>query len=541
MTQTVNSALAQRILKKAERVSKRLQKELVTTDDLNGREEYIRSILDEELEQDEYIGIISDECVGVIHTNRLREGGTFTDPISQNCANTKEPLAQMYSRDTGEVIIDATVPIIMDKDGKQLNVRVGRISHRPSLAILVGSITVVPIAGALITGLVLQLNTAFLITMAILGVVLTSFLALVFYTNVRKALRKWYSITRTVCAGDLTVEVQNNSRNEFHQIGFEINKIILGVKNIIDELNRSVTSLNSVSKEQAKETQVLSGTFKDFSETMQVFSGGAEHQMSALQSADAMIQNMNNGLRNMKKEIQGSVHVSENAATIADEGQGAIQSLEKKMKVVEKVIEEASDKIMKVAEDTNVVMSKISSITEIAEQTNLLALNASIEASRAGDAGRGFAVVADEVRKLAESTNYFATEIVSTIENVRNEINESAEQVKENTILIHNGLDTIQLAGQSINHLKVTSQNTKESVTGNENFVNQLIQNGEQLGSSVSGVAKIAEVFTLKVEDTVNGVDKHVQGIESLANGAAELAEQATSLNRIVSRFKLTK
>ncbi|WP_373558577.1 methyl-accepting chemotaxis protein [Bacillus sp. FJAT-45350] len=447
----------------------------------------------------------------------------------------------MYSRDTGEVIIDATVPIIMDKDGKQLNVRVGRISHRPSLAILVGSITVVPIAGALITGLVLQLNTAFLITMAILGVVLTSFLALVFYTNVRKALRKWYSITRTVCAGDLTVEVQNNSRNEFHQIGFEINKIILGVKNIIDELNRSVTSLNSVSKEQAKETQVLSGTFKDFSETMQVFSGGAEHQMSALQSADAMIQNMNNGLRNMKKEIQGSVHVSENAATIADEGQGAIQSLEKKMKVVEKVIEEASDKIMKVAEDTNVVMSKISSITEIAEQTNLLALNASIEASRAGDAGRGFAVVADEVRKLAESTNYFATEIVSTIENVRNEINESAEQVKENTILIHNGLDTIQLAGQSINHLKVTSQNTKESVTGNENFVNQLIQNGEQLGSSVSGVAKIAEVFTLKVEDTVNGVDKHVQGIESLANGAAELAEQATSLNRIVSRFKLTK
>ena len=38
------------------------------------------------------------------------------------------------------------------------------------------------------------------------------------------------NLTRRISAGDLTAEVTNRSRTEFHQIGFEINKIAMELK-----------------------------------------------------------------------------------------------------------------------------------------------------------------------------------------------------------------------------------------------------------------------------------------------------------------------
>jgi methyl-accepting chemotaxis protein len=115
----------------------------------------------------------------------------------------------------------------------------------------------------------------------------------------------------------------------------------------------------------------------------------------------------------------GMEELSHSAVTIADTAAGvALQAGDVRQRIAGALTElqQASDRVVALAQRIGEIEGILSVINDIADQTNLLALNAAIEAARAGESGRGFAVVADEVRRLAERSKAAAAQIAKLVE-----------------------------------------------------------------------------------------------------------------------------
>lgn len=160
-----------------------------------------------------------------------------------------------------------------------------------------------------------------------------------------------------------------------------------------------------------------------------------------------------------------------------------------------------SEELMTELEANSTKIVEITAVIEgIADQTNLLALNASIEAARAGEAGRGFAVVADEVKKLAEHTTKSVTEIRSTADNVKDNI--------ENCVASLNSIGS-----------EVTS------IQGSTTEVTEAIH---QQSAAVEEISSTVNSFAEEIERTASTAQGTRQSMENISGELDKLSDQVS-------------
>lgn len=539
MSRLLKTAVAKKALLKVERVARKVKKSWDATQAIEQQTEVIRALLDEELARDEYFVIVDESGYGFIHTNRLREGNKFTDEVGLAAARTNTPLLQLYPRNTGELLIDAACPLFTDKNGKKFNLRMGRLTHAPFLGLIFGSLNVVPSLVAGFTGYAVGMTLADSIIVFAGTFFIGLVMSLIYYFAIMNRLRSWYGVTRTVSSGDLSAEVQTiGFRNEFHQIGYELNKMILGMRAIMKDFDSAAQTVERISTEQEGESQRISAAFQELAAAMETFRGGAEQQQSSIGTSFSMVQEMMNQVQRMQEKVEDALAGADQAIIDANQGEAAIISAQQQMKAIQDDVLQTAGKIRVISEEANMVMAKVSAITAISKQTNLLAINAAIEAERAGESGKGFSIVAKEVRKLAEGTSDFSKDIMSSLEQTRRDLEMAVIQVQENVTSIDEGIEIVTQAGGVIIQLKNASLNTKQLISSNRKSVEAVTNDGKKLQEIMKEIDIISDDFTRMVAEANLSMEMQAEGVNLLAQDATRLTQEAEALNKIVKRFR---
>ncbi len=290
-------------------------------------------------------------------------------------------------------------------------------------------------------------------------------------------------LARQVAAGDLTARIDVASRDE-------VGQLLAALKTMNGSLLKTVSAVRAGTETIVTASQQIATGNLDLSSR-------TEEQASSLEETASSMEELTSTVRQNADNARQANVLAKNASQIAAHGGEVVSQVVSTMAS----INESSKKIGDI----------IAVIDGIAFQTNILALNAAVEAARAGEQGRGFAVVASEVRNLAQR---------------------SAGAAKEIRGLITDSVAKVDAGGRLVDEAGTTMQEIVDGITRVTDIMSEIASASAE---QTVGIEQVNEAITQM--DSVT--QQNAALVEQAAAAAASLEDQAATLARLVSVFKV--
>ncbi|MGZ8295028.1 MAG: methyl-accepting chemotaxis protein [Telluria sp.] len=317
----------------------------------------------------------------------------------------------------------------------------------------------------------------------LLAVVLAALIAAWQTRNITGPLRRAVDVARQVSAGDLTVEVEVDSRDETGQLLEALKRMNASLADIVGEVRAGTDTIATAS------AQISSGNLDLSSRT--------EQQAGSLEETASSMEELNSTVKQNADNARQANQLAASASQVAVKGG--------------EVVSEVIDTMGAINESAKKIVDIIAVIDGIAFQTNILALNAAVEAARAGEQGRGFAVVATEVRNLAQR---------------------SATAAKEIKTLIDNSVEKVELGSRLVGQAGTTMDDVVSSVRRVSDIIGEIASASEE---QRAGIEQVNQAITEMDEVT----QQNAALVEEAAAASASMQDQAATLSQVVSVFKL--
>jgi methyl-accepting chemotaxis protein len=309
---------------------------------------------------------------------------------------------------------------------------------------------------------------------------------------------------RRIADGDLSLDIEHHSRDEFKQLldamqtmNGDLRRLVGKIADTSGDLGSTVVAVdqaasntNEAARRQRQELDHLATAITEMTATadsvavdINELAAAADESMRKTEEGDRVVQHSLEGIGNLTKEIRY--------------GSEVVAALEEKSQQIGVVIDV---------------------IKNIAEQTNLLALNAAIEAARAGEQGRGFAVVADEVRTLAGRTQDSTKQIESIITDLQSGVGRAV------VVMADSAGHAEEASTQA-----ATIGDTLGSVRGRMEKINML-------SSQVATAADQQSKTTSEMNQNVQRISDDADSTSSQAESTSEIVARLVTLSSLLSK-----
>ncbi len=370
------------------------------------------------------------------------------------------------------------------------------------------------------------------VVISVAAFILTCLIALRLTNLILVPVRKLEEVMKEVVKGNLSADVEYDSKDEFGEMATYMHEMTTGVATIIKDIERILTAMagGDFSARSADRSSYI-GDYKKILQAMIGIKAALNTTMTTLnQSADQVASGSDQVSSGAQALSQGATEqassVEELAASINDisnrinENAHGAETASKKSDMVSEIAGEGNrrmqDMLSAMADISNSsgeIGKIIKTIEDIAFQTNILALNAAVEAARAGSAGKGFAVVADEVRDLASK---------------------SAEASKNTAVLIENSLAAVEngrrIADETAGALEKVVSGIQEATDMMDSIARASREQADAITQITVGIDQISSV-----------VQTNSATSEESAAASEELSSQAQIMKDLVRKFKLDK
>jgi len=315
---------------------------------------------------------------------------------------------------------------------------------------------------------------------------------------------------RRVAEGDLTPSGHGSGAAPDSLLG-AVERMREAVRSMVMQLHGSSEQLASAAHRMAQQSS-------------DVASSNAR-QGEAVSSMAAAMEQMATSIAQVADNSSDAHDNAVEAGRLSLGGADVINNATEEMLGIAGAMQQATEKIQALEEQSGNISAIVSVINEIANQTNLLALNAAIEAARAGEQGRGFAVVADEVRKLAERTAQSTQEIGGMIQAMR-QVTESAVQAMDvGNARVTAGVEKAGKAADSIGLIKNGSDVVLRAVDDISSALAEQRTTTQDVAQSVESVARMNE--------------DNIRAVDAVAAAANEVETIAQRLKDDAHRFRV--